>query len=173
MKKETKMTDQKYNEVFELIKSNLVPKNQYEELQNEILFLKSALESKTNDLKKMKSQYEEQKLAIDIIQAEKQSLEAEKKTFEFKFNEVFLKLKQKTNQYDSLLNSQGNNSKLKSIHNVSDGTQTIKEEPQEIGIVNFPFSSSSRQDRLTAKTGTKRTHSSIGSEAKRTKTFKF
>ena len=167
------MTDEKYNEVFELIKINLMPKNQFDESQKEVSFLKSALECATNDLKKMNSQYEEQKLANDILQAEKQSLEAEKKTFEFKFNEVSLKLKQKTFQYDSLLNSQRNGCKPKVIDQGSTGTQKVKEEHQEIGKVNFPISSSSRQDELATKTGTKRTHSSIGPGAKRTKTEIF
>jgi len=73
------MSERKLNEVFELIRTNLVSKDQFDVSQNEIMFLKSALETTTNDLKRMKSQYEEQKLAIDILQGEKQSLEAEKK----------------------------------------------------------------------------------------------
>ena len=81
-----------------------------------------------------------------------------------------MKLKQKTSQYDSLLNSQGNDCRLKSIDQVSAVTQKVKEEYQEIGIVNFPISFSSRQDERAAKTGTKRTHSSIGPGTKRTKT---
>ena len=53
---------------------------------------------------------EKQKLKIDILeaekltlQAEKNNLEAEKKTFEVRFEEVNLKLKLKTAEYDSLL----------------------------------------------------------------------
>ena len=99
------MIGQKYNEVFEFIKSSLVPKCQLDESKNEIMALKTALENATNDLRKTKSEFEEQKLAIDIIQAEKESLEAEKKTIQIKFNEISLKLKQKTQQYDSLLKS--------------------------------------------------------------------
>ena len=53
----------------------------------------------------MTSKYEDEKLKNDIIQAEKECLEAEKKTFELKFNEISLKLKLKTNQYDSLLST--------------------------------------------------------------------
>ena len=75
------MSEQKYNEVFEFIKTNLVPKSEFGESQNEILNLKSALEKATNDLKKVKMELEEQKLSIDILQAEKESLEAEKKNF--------------------------------------------------------------------------------------------
>ena len=160
------MSDQKYNEVFEFIKSSLVPKNQFDESQSEILVLKSALENATNDLKKMKSDYDEQRLNIDIIQAEKESLAAEKKTLEVKFNEISLKLKKKTNQYDSLLKSQ------------QQRTQTIKEEPKEIGIVNIPSSSSSSSQKSepVAKTGAKRTRSpkddAQRTKAKRKKTAK-
>ena len=53
---------------------------------------------------------EKQKLKIDILeaekltlQAEKNNLEAEKKTFEVRFEEINLKLKLKTAEYDSLL----------------------------------------------------------------------
>ena len=53
---------------------------------------------------------EKQKLKIDILeaekltlQAEKNNLEAAKKTFEVRFEEVNLKLKLKTAEYDSLL----------------------------------------------------------------------
>ena len=53
---------------------------------------------------------EKQKLKIDILeaekvtlQAEKNNLEAEKKMFEVRFEEVNLKLKLKTAEYDSLL----------------------------------------------------------------------
>ena len=126
--------------------------------------MKSALENATNDLKKMKSDYDEQRLNIEIIQAEKESLEAEKKTLEVKFNEITLKLKKKTNQYDSLLKSQQKRA------------QTIKEEPKEIGIVNIPSSSSSQKVEPAAKTGTKRTCSSKDdvqrTKAKRKKTAK-
>ena len=88
------MIDQKYNEVFEFIKSSLVPKQQLDESQVEIMVLKTALENVNNELRKTKLEYAEQTLAIDIFQAEKESLEAEKKTFQIKFNEVSLKLKQ-------------------------------------------------------------------------------
>ena len=152
------MIDQKYNEVFEFIKSSLVPKCQLDESQIEIMVLKSALENATNDLRKTKSEFEEQKLAIDIIQAEKKTLEAEKKIFQIKFNEISLKLKQKTHQYESLLKSPNTDTEAPVIEKSS--TQTIKEEPKEIKIVNVPSSSSSRQGEPVAKTGTKRTHSS-------------
>ena len=103
---EIKMSEQKYNEVFEFIKASLVPKNEVDKSKNEISRLKLALESATNDLEKLKLENVEQKLTIDIVKAENKSLESEKEHFEFKFNEVSLKLKQKTIQYDSLLKSQ-------------------------------------------------------------------
>ena len=99
----TKMSEQKYNEVFEFIKSNLIPKIQFDESQNEILVLKSALDNATNDIEKLKLEFQEQTMTIDFIKAERESLIAEQKAFEVKFNEVSLKLKQKTYQYDSLL----------------------------------------------------------------------
>ena len=98
------MSDQKYNEVLKFIKSSLVPKNDFDESQNEILNLKMAVELANNQLNQAKLENEEHKLANNILQAEKESLEAEKITFQIKFNEVSLKLKQKTKQYDSLLN---------------------------------------------------------------------
>ena len=145
------MSDQKYNEVLKFIKSSLVPKNDFDESQNEILNLKMAVELANNELKQAKLENEEHKLANNILQAEKESLEAEKITFQIKFNEVSLKLKQKTKQYDSLLNSQ---------RSVSTVPATIKQEPTEIGIVNVPSSSTSRYVETTARTGTKRKHSS-------------
>ena len=148
------MIDQKYNEVFEFIKSKLVPKNEFKESQSEILVLKSVLSNSTNDLKKMKLEFEEQKLTIDIIEAEKESLEAEKRTLEVKFNEISLKLKKKTYQYDSLLMIPKTVPKV--IEQVSSSTQTIKEEPKEIGIVNLPSSSASQKGVSIAKTGAKR-----------------
>ena len=160
------MSEQKYNEVFEFIKSNLVPKGEF----GEILNLKSALEKATNDLKKVKMEFDEQKLAMDILQAEKESLEAEKKTFEVKFNEVSLKLQQKNNQYE-FLKSHRNDLVSKDIKKNSAGTQTIN---GEMEIVNIPSAASSRQDNPATKTGVKRTNASTDdiqpTKAKRKKT---
>ena len=170
----TKMSEQKYTEVFEFIKSNLIPKNQFDVSQNEILVLKSALENATNDIEKLKLEFQEQKMTIDIIKAERESLEAEKKAFEVKFNEVSLKLKQKTYQYDTLLKSKPNDGG--EIEKKSACTQTVKEEPKEIGVVNVPSSSSSLQDESAVKTGAKRMHPSNDevrrTAAKRKKTSK-
>ena len=140
------MSENCYNEIFEMIKSNLVPKALYEESQLEIERLKTLLQKAEQKQEK----YEEQQLRIDIIQAEKVSLEAEKekleaekKTFELKFNEISLKLKLKTNQYDSLLSSGKTDCKSNDTERISAGSKTIKEEPTEIGIVNVPASSMS------------------------------
>ena len=146
------MSEQKYTEVFDFIKLNLIPKIQFDESQNEILALKSALENATNDTEKLKLEFQEQKMTIDIIKAERESLEAEKKAFEVKFNEVSLKLKQKTYQYDLLFKSKPND--RGEIEKQSAGTQTVKEEPTEIGIVNVASSSPA------VKTGVKRANSS-------------
>ena len=137
------MSESCYNEIFENIKSNLVPKAQYEESQLEIERLKSELENVKENLKRTESKYEKQQLRIGIvrrrlIEAEKECLESEKKTFELKSKKLSLKLKLKTNQFDSLLSTK------------KTGTQTVKEEPTEIGIVNVPAS-------LSSGSGTKRT----------------
>ena len=160
------MSENYYNEIFETIKSNLVPKSVYEESRLEIGHLKSELENAKEELKKMKSKYEEEKLKNDIIQAEKECLEAEKKTFELKFNELSLKLKLKSNQYDSLLSSGKTDCKSNDTEKISIGTQTVKQEPQDIGIVNIPTS--------TSEIGTKRTSTVLADDqrkkAKRKKT---
>ena len=148
------MSESSYQKVFEVIQSSLVPKSQYDDLQNEVACLKSEFESVRNE---WKSKFEEQKLAMDILQAEKESLESEKNTFESKFKEVSLKLKQKTNQYDSLLKS-----------TETTGTQTIKEEPIEIGIVNVPTSSSSHRNEYSVKTGMKRSNSNLDDDKRKT-----
>ena len=97
---------------------NLVPKVKYEEAQLEIERLKSELtkclkcykmhkmlQNTKMDLKALESKYEEQKLKIEIYQAEKECLESENKTLKLKSNELSLKLKLKTSHYDSLLSS--------------------------------------------------------------------
>ena len=136
------MSENQYNAVFETIKSNLVPKVELGKCILESKRLKLDLENAKEELKKIKSKYEEEKLKNDIIQAEKECLEAEKKTFELKFNEISLKLKLKTNQYDSLLSSGTTDCKPTDTDKISIGTQTVKEEPQDIGIVNIPTSTS-------------------------------
>ena len=144
----------------------------YEESQIEIEHLKSFLEK----TEKKQEKYEEQNLRNDILQAEKESLEAEKekleaekKTFELKFNEISLKLKLKTKEYDSLLTSGKTDCKSNDSENISIGTQTVKEEPTEIGIVNNPCSS-----RSSPGIGSKRSNSVTVDEhrkkAKRMKT---
>ena len=151
-----------YNEIFETIKSKLVPKEQYEDSQLELEHMRSELKNAKEDLKRIKSKYEEQKLKIDIIQAEKECLESEKKTFELKFNELSLKLKLKTNQYDSLLSSEKTDCESNDTELMSSGTQTVKEEPHEIGIDNNPTS-------LSSEIGTKRTNSGSDNERKKSK----
>ena len=101
------MSEQTYKKVFQLIQESLVPKTQLEENQKKILHLESMLEKKNAEIEKLKPESSEQKLSLEITQAEKESLQAEKKAIEVKFNEVSLKLQQKTLQYNSLLKSQG------------------------------------------------------------------
>ena len=135
------MSEQTYKKVFEVIQESLVPKTQLEESQNKILQLETMLEKATRELEKVKSEYNGQKLTIEIIQAEKDSLQAEKRAIELKFNEVSLKLKKKTKEND-LLSTKSNTAKS----SVLNGTKKIKVEPSEIGIVNVPASSSSREN---------------------------
>ena len=101
------MSEQTYKKVFQLIQESLVPKTQLEENQKKILHLESMLEKKNAEIEKLKPESSEQKLSLEITQAEKESLQAEKKAIEVKFNEVSLKLQQETHQYNSLLRSQG------------------------------------------------------------------
>ena len=129
-------------------------------------------------LEKMKSELNEQKLAIEILQAEKDSLQAEKesiqaekKSIEVKFNEVSLKLKQKTQQYDSLLKSQGDREQNNAEKSSAVPTQQIKLEPGAIGAVNLPASLSSRPNEPDAKTATKRKNATKN-DSKKTKAKK-
>ena len=170
-----------YEEVYRVMKieieAYLVPRKLYDESQNQLSLLKSELEIAKSDLKKLKSEnsqltetYNQLKderlgdaLKIDVLQAEMKALEAERKTFEVKFDAVSSKLKLKTHEYDSLLKSKSQDIKifvtqdLNAAKKSSIGTQTIKQEQEEIGIVNLPASSSSQQKTPPAKTGTKRT----------------
>ena len=142
-----------YNTVFEEIKTNLVPKVQYEKSQRDVAYLREEMTNVKEELKNMKLKYEEQKLTIEILQAEKESLEAEKKTFEVKVKEVSLKLKEKTYQYESQKNAlNASQNKVCVTEKISTGSQTIKEEAPEIGVVNVPASCSSSK-------ASKRTHS--------------
>ena len=159
----SKMTEPTYTKVFELIAGTLVPKAQLEEAEIKIKHLESMLE-------KAESESNEQKLSMEIIQAEKDSLQAEKeslqvekKVLEVKFKEVSLKLKQKTNQCDSLLKSQADHEQAEQNNIVETGTQPIKEEHGGIEIVNAPVSSSSIPNESAtqkAASGTKRKNAS-------------
>ena len=176
-----------YEKVYEAMKieieAYLVPRKLYDESQNQLSLLKSELEIAKSDLKKLKSEHsqltetynqlkddalqliDERKgdtLKIDVLQAEMKAVEAEKKTFEVKFDAVSSKLKLKTHQYDSLLKSKPKSQDIKicvtqESQKTSIETQTIKQEPEEIGVVNVPASLSSQPRTPSAKTGTKRT----------------
>ena len=96
-------------------------------------------------------------LKIDVLQAEMKALEAERKTFEVKFDAVSSKLKLKTHEYDSLLKSKTKSQDIKifvtpesQVQKSSIGTQTIKQEPEEIGVVNVPASLSSQLNTSSA-----------------------
>ena len=81
-----------------------------------------------------------QKLKIDILeaekltlQAEKTYLEAEKKTFEVRFEEINLKLKMKTAEYDSLLAKFEKDEQESTTHQQSEPIVIDDDEP--IGMV--------------------------------------
>ena len=131
------------------------------------------LQDVKNELKKLQSDHSQLTEAYNQLKDERLGdalkinvLQAEKKTFEVKFDEVSSKLKLKTHEYDSLLKSRSKSQDNKifvtpesQVQKSSIGTQTIKQEPEEIGVVNVPASSSSQPKPPPAKPGTKRTSS--------------
>ena len=183
------MEEINFEKVFEdlkTIKSNVVPKSQYEEAQLEIERLKSllqdaygqvktladdlvavrakanALETEKEELnknlkmanlesglilkefEKLKAQHEEDKLKVDLIEAENKRLQVSFQSWKANNDVLTWRLKLKSHQLDSLnANIQKNDSPEK-LH-CSIGTQTIKEEPESIGVVNVPASCSSRK----------------------------
>ena len=165
------MSELNFEKVFnelKVIEANAVSREKYNQSQNEVKKLESLLIEANNrflqkaeELKKLKELHELQTLEIDVIKAEKQSLAAEKKTLEVRFDEISLKLKLKTHQYDMLAGQQSNN-EVKSTNErpqltgkktivtptvkedpydfvASIGTQTVKEEPS-VGAANEPSS---------------------------------
>ena len=153
------MSEQTFNKVFQLIQECLVPKTQLEEYQNKILHLESMLQKANIEVEKLKSESSEQKLSLEITQAEKESLQAVMKAAQVKFKEVCLKLKQKTQQYNSLLRTQNclektNTEKLPALS----GIPNVKQEP--IGLVNLPLSLPSKPNALKLSTKPKNTQKS-------------
>ena len=145
------MSELNFEKVFnelKVIEANAVSREKYNQSQNEVKKLESLLIEANNrflqkaeELKKLKEVHELQTLEIDVVKAEKQSLEAEKKTLQVRFDEVSLKLKFKTHQYDFLAGQQNNNEnkstneRPQSAEKKTIATQTVKEEPS-IGTVN-------------------------------------
>ena len=166
-KLQIEMSEQTFNKVFQLIQECLVPKTQLEEYQNKILHLESMLQKANIEVEKLKSESIEQKLSLEITQAEKESLQAEKKAIEVKFNEVSLKLKQKTHQYDLLLKSQTGREQTKTekLPAISTGTPNVKQEP--IGIVNLPVSLPSKSNAAKSKSKPKNPSSELKSTPKK------
>ena len=179
------MEEINFEKVFEdlkTIRSNVVPKSQYEEAQLEIERLKSLLQdlygqvksladdlvavrAKANaekeevnknlkmanlesglilkELEQLKAQHEEDKLNLDLIKAENKRLQVSCQSWKANNDVLTWRLKLKSHQLDSLkTNNQKNESDEKSRCSI--GTQTIKEEPKSIGVVNVPASYSSR-----------------------------
>ena len=135
------------------------------QVENELKKWKSEHSQLTETNNQLKDERLGDALKIDVLQAGMKTLEAEKKTFEVKFDEVSSKLKLKTHEYDSLLKSKSKSQDIKvfvrqesqNVEKSSIGTQAIKQEPEEIGVVNVPASLSSQPKTSPAKNGTKRT----------------
>ena len=170
---------------------------QLDQSRNEIKHLMSLLENATSELVKVKNECEEHRLAIDIIQAEKETLEAEKETLrvanesllaerksrkarhravsetfaalkkadDAKLNEISLKLKQKTHQFDSLLES--TNAKKVNVAILSIGTQTIKDELREKEMLIVSSPEAAKHSQMAAKAGTKRQNASTDAKRKK------
>ena len=96
------------------------------------------------EMDKLKVQHEEQKLKFDVVEAEKKRLEAVANNWEASYNEMYLKLKLKNHQLNSL-SSEGRKNKAVEGQKCSIGTQTIKKEPASISAVNNPSSFSGSQ----------------------------
>ena len=84
---------------------------------------------------------EKQKLKIDILeaekltlQAEKNNLEAEKKTFEVRFEEVNLKLKLKTAEYDSLLDQKEKNEQESTAQSTAQSEVIVIDDDESFGM---------------------------------------
>ena len=149
------MSELNFEKIFKelkIIEANSVSREKYDQLQNEVKRLESMLTEANNrfhqeakESKKLKMVNELQTMEIDVMKAEKQSVEAEKKTLEVRFDEVSLKLKLKTHQYDMLAGQQST-VQPKSTERKTTGSQTmvddVKEEPST-GVVNQPSSLSS------------------------------
>ena len=145
-------------------------KTKYDEQNLSIEILQAEKETLRSDKRYFQARTASLLAEKEIHVAERKSLQLRHKGFEAerahvaiwreateaKYKEVALKLKQKTLQYDSLLKSQEANKN--NVTRVSTGTQTIKEEPQEIGIVNIPASKSSKEN--ATKAGAKRQNAS-------------
>ena len=94
------LTSSSFEKVFnelKVVQENAVSREKYEQSQNEVKKLESMLveanrriQHGIEDLKKLKLKHEMQTIEIDVIKAEKHSLEAEKKTLEVHYNEVSL-----------------------------------------------------------------------------------
>ena len=163
------MSELNFEKVFKelkIIEANSVSREKYDQLQNEVKKLESMLTAVNNrfqqeakELKKLKMVNELQTMEIDVMKAEKQSLEAEKKTLEVRFDEVSLKLKLKTHQYDMLAGQQSNVQTKPTdpipqpLEKKTTGSQAmvneIKDEPS-IGVVNQPSSLPSKPSKRPA-----------------------
>ena len=137
--------NQSQNEVKKLESLLVEANNRFLQKTEELIKLKGIHEQEVKELKKLKMVDELKTMEIDVIKAEKQSLEAEKKTLEVRFDEVSLKLKLKNHQYEMLAGQQSNNEvqstkeNPQSVEKKTIGTQTVKEEPS-VGAVNEPSS---------------------------------
>ena len=105
-----------FENIAEQMKNKFVTKKKY---SRKVTGMKRELREKDQELQKMRVKYDREKLKNDIIIAEK-------KVIESRFNEIELKLKLKTQEYDELLMSKKFDNKI--IEKNSVGIQTIEKE---------------------------------------------
>ena len=105
-----------FENIAEQMKNKFVTKKKY---SRKVSGMKRELQKKDQELQKMRVEYDREKLKNDIIIAEK-------KVVESRFNEIELKLKLKTQEYDELLMSKKFNDKITEKNLI--GIQTIEKE---------------------------------------------
>ena len=122
--------------------------------------MKRELQKKDEELQKMRVEYDREKLKNDIIIAEK-------KVVESRFNEIELKLKLKTQEYDELLVSKKFNDKITEQNSI--GIQTIEKESSTANVVAVEATAAAT---TTAATTSRATISSAATVSEETSTAK-
>ena len=107
------------------------------------------------EFEKLKAEYEEDKLKFDLVKAENKRLLVSLQGWKSNNDVLTWRLKLKGHQLNSLnANIRKNETPEKSSSSI--GTQTIKEEPKAVGILNVPTSCSPIESRKSAPRPTKK-----------------